>query len=127
MFYVFSTLACDQRYTLYGKGPSDLPRAMRSVFIKGGAGIPGKYLETPQGVMTKVSEEEMQVLKQVRQFQQHMERGFIRVEEAPADPEKVAADMNVTDNGKPDTPADYENMAAQPVNNQANKGRNSKR
>jgi hypothetical protein len=126
-YYVFSTLTAPQVYTRTGAGGSDLPRILAQVYIAGGSNIPDKYLRTPIGVMTEVSDEEMTLLEENEVFQLHRKNGFIKVEKKPADPEKVAADMTTrddaaplveqdfSDNQKPKTNTDPDNASKPPA------------
>lgn len=115
MPYVFSTLSTDQDYTLWAKGGSDLPVSMGHVLIKGGANVARKDLVTPYGVVTEVTEEQLKLLMSDDVFNRHKQRGFIRVEEVSADPEKVAADMEGRDKSAPIVPNDFnEDDAAKP-------------
>ena len=106
MNHVFSTLANDQLYTNWIPG-HDLPIKGPSVLIKGGTGVANDRLVTPLGVVTPVSDEQLAELNKNEGFKQHLKEGFIRVQAKRADPEKVAADMNLKDRSAPLTPADF--------------------
>lgn len=114
MPYIYSTLAADNAYTAYVKGGGDLPSVERSVLIKGGTGVAGAWnrLETPQGVVTEVTDEELAFLQQQVVFNRHVENGFLHVDDKLYQPEKVAADQNRNDPGAPLTESDF----ADPVN-----------
>jgi hypothetical protein len=105
--YVFSTLTCDQRYVQYEQGQNDQPIEGRSVLIKGGTGVANKRLITPLGVCTTITESELELLKENKLFQLHESNGYIKVQNKSADPEKVAADMELADPSAPLTPSDY--------------------
>jgi len=107
-FYVFSTLTTDVVYTGWVKGNSDLPVLEKQVLIKGGSNVADKRLFTPLGIMTEVSEEELEVLENDQVFQLHKQNGFIKVEKKKADPERVAGDMKTKDQSAPLTPNDFE-------------------
>lgn len=102
--YVFSTLACDQAYTEWNASGADLKVKGRSVLIKGGTGVANDRIVTPLGVMTEVEEEDIAFLKANPAFKQHMDNGFVRIQTKSADPEKVAADMQMNDKSAPLTP-----------------------
>jgi hypothetical protein len=108
MNHVFSTLANDQLYQNWVPGPGDMPNKARGVLIKGGTGVANDRLITPLGVATEVSDADLQELENNPVFRQHRESGFIVVRPKKADPEKVAADMNMKDKSAPITPAHYE-------------------
>lgn len=105
MPYVFSTLACDQKYVNYEPVPDtnrdsrsqamDLPKPIRSVLIKGGSQVINKSLVTPMGVMTTVSDEELEALEQNEVFKMHRRDGFISIEKNKADPEKIIEKRNL--------------------------------
>lgn len=107
-YFVFSTLTASQLYTRTEQGGADLPRTVAEVFIAGGSNIPDKYLRTPIGVMTPVTDEEMAVLQENDVFNLHKANGFITVEQAPADAEKVAADMETRDESAPLVDGDFD-------------------
>lgn len=110
MPYIYSTLTCDNAYTLYSEGANGLKVPQGSITIKGGTGIANDRLITPLGVTTSVSEEELSALQQNTVFQQHIANGFIVVQEEgkAQDAEKVAANMSVNSKDKPVTPSDYQ-------------------
>lgn len=108
--YIYSTLANDNAYTVYVKGP-DLPSVARTILVKGGVGVADKRFDTPRGVVTTVTDEEAEVLQENPIFQRHMKNGFITIDDAKADPEKVAADMESRDPGGPLVPGDFEDDA----------------
>jgi hypothetical protein len=105
--YVFSTLTNDQRYIVWSKADNDLPTEERSIFIKGGTGIANDRLITPLGVMTEIDESDIEVLEANPVFQIHADNGFVVIERAKADPEKVAADMETKDKSAPLTDSDF--------------------
>lgn len=106
--YVYSTLATDTAYTEWREGGADLPVPGRAIVIKGGTGVANKNFITPMGVVTKITEEELSVLKENKVFQMHEQNGFIRYSYAQTDPEKVATkDMATRDNSAPIVPQDY--------------------
>jgi len=116
MFYVYSTATCPIDYVVYRKNSSnDLGviekhpngKPMR-VTIKGGHGVANKNLVTPRGVVTQVSDEDMQLLLDDAIFQRHMKAGFMSYDKKNVDPEKKAASMEDKDGSAPLTPKDFE-------------------
>ena len=82
--FVVSTMAADVEYVVYkhtadGKELRNTP--LRSVRIKGGQGVMmRKTLVTPEnGVVTPVSAEEADILKNHPVFLKHEKRGFVRL------------------------------------------------
>lgn len=109
--YVFSTLAADQNYTGYRKGGAEMQIVEKQVFINGRAGVIDKRgVDTPLGVVTKVSEEDVKWLQDTNVvFQRHVANGFITIKDSAADAGDVAADMNRNDPGRQLTDDDYAN------------------
>jgi len=103
--YIFSTLACDQKYQNYvvNEGIA-LPTS--SVSIAGGTGVMNDRFVTPLGVMTAITEDDYASLQGNPDFQMHVANGFITVQKQAEDPEKVAADMNILDGSRPLTEGD---------------------
>ena len=110
MPYVYSTLTNDQVYTLWRPASTEKnPNvALKKVKINGGHGrMDRKNLVTPLGVVTEVSNEELEALNQIGAFRKHMEAGFIKVDKKKSDPEKVASDMAEKDASAQKTPSDF--------------------
>ena len=105
MTYILSKLANSQIYTQYAKGTNNLNHAVAQVEIKGGADVTDKNLITPEGVITKVTAEQLDILKANKDFQKHLERGHIKYFGITPDIEKEAPKME-KDNSKPLTPSD---------------------
>lgn len=108
MFYVFSTMSTDVAYAVYGEKVNDMPTIERQIVINGGANVATKNLITPRGVMTSVSDEDMELLSADPVFQMHKQNGFIAVEKKAADPEKVAAGMEARDQSAQLETGDFE-------------------
>lgn len=109
MKYVFSTLSCDQNYTLYHTSPAGLSVAQNTVKIKGGHGVfDAKRFITPLGVMTAIKDEELDILRKIPEFLLHEKNGFIVVQDKSSDPEKVASKMELEDGSAPATPSKYQ-------------------
>lgn len=110
MPFICSTATNDAFYVHYEKGGADLPVLKKRVLIKGGANRGGKGLVTPQGIVTSVTDEELEFLKGNKAFQRHMKRGFLTIVEQKKEPEanKVAKDMTKQDESAPLKDADYE-------------------
>lgn len=109
MNYVYSTLANAQDYTNYEKiEGNDLPVPVRTVRINGGANVIGsKTLKTTLGVVTSVTDQDLEALRQNPLFMQHEKTGHIRVMPYNIDPEKVAPDMKGRDQSAQVVPQDY--------------------
>ena len=108
-FYVYSTLTSDNFYVAYSTpvDKNQLPHIMKKVLIKGGNAVAQKNLWTPHGVMTEVSDEEMEILQKDHNFKMHEKNGFIKVEKKEVPVKKVVKDMAEKDGSAPKTPKDF--------------------
>lgn len=108
--FICSKLSNDQKYTTWNRGSKhQLPKADKSVLIKGGSGVVQKgQLITPYGVVTEISDAQYELLKNVPSFVRHEKNGFIKVldkEPKPADTKAATDDLNA-DKSKPLTDKD---------------------
>ncbi|MDE2100259.1 MAG: hypothetical protein KGL39_23615 [Patescibacteria group bacterium] len=108
-FHIYSTLANTQHYTMYdrSKDKNQLPRVKAQIMVHGGANVSNKQFVTPKGVMTTVSDEEYELLKDNHVFKQHVANGHIQVESRKYSLDKVVKDMTEKDKSAPLTPDDY--------------------
>ena len=112
--YIYSTLAVDMAYTIYAneKDASGLSIIEKQIYIKGGAGVvdpkstQGNFY-TPKGVVTKVTDEELEMLEKNHVFNLHKDRGHILIEKSQKPVEKVIEGMNEKENSSPLTPDDF--------------------
>jgi len=134
MAYVYSTLTCDNLYHNYER--SATANAMEpgiitgSVLIKGGTGVANKHLFTPLGVVTQVSDEQLDFLKKDKNFQEHVKNGFITFDKAKVEPEVAAGKMATRDESAPLVPEDIKETdeakpAAEFSENAKSTGRNT--
>lgn len=101
--YVYSTLASSVRYVNHKKVKgNDLPQPEgEGVLIHGGAGVPDKArLETPHGVVTTVTAEDVEYLNRNPVFVLHQANGFIKVDMQLINTEAAAGDMNANDESR---------------------------
>lgn len=110
MPYVYSTLTCDNIYATYDNSGSnkDTPVLVSQILIKGGAGIATKHLVTPLGIVTNVSDDDLEILKTNDDFKSHMENEFIKIDKKKVDVEVAAADMASRDKSAPVVPEDID-------------------
>lgn len=111
MPYVYSTLTCSNIFPVYARksDPRTLSTIIRKIEILGGHGLKNpKGIDTPQGVVTKVTDEELEILENDISFKMQVDKGFITVDKKKVDPAKKAADMNPKDGSAPLTPKDFE-------------------
>lgn len=107
MPYVVSRLVNSQVYTQYVKGVNNSNLPIKQVEIKGGADVTNKNLVIPEGVVTKITSDELEMLKANKEFQAHVERGYIKYYAVSPDVEKVAEKL-AQDRSRQLTPKDYE-------------------
>lgn len=96
--YIYSTLPTDQAIAVYTERGDGTQHAIRHILIKGGGQIPvphGIGFETPMGVVTPVSDEDLAALKQDFTFNHFISEGFFKLDSKKVDVEKAAGDMNV--------------------------------
>lgn len=119
MQYVYSTATCPISYVKYKTAPKnekiDIRGAgaghnevLKSVTIKGGHGVNTKILVTPKGVVTQVSDEDMDFLLENESFQKHVKAGYMSYDKKKIDPEKKARNMAEKDGSSPLTEKDFE-------------------
>lgn len=116
-FWVYSTLATDTRYALYGAAGN----IEKDVLIKGGAGVANDRLVTLKGIATRISAEEKELLEANGVFKIHADNGFVKIESVKEDAEVVAADMTAKDKSAPLTPDDFVDVENKPVVNKKGK------
>ena len=84
MPYVISKMAANTEYTVYkriqeGKEVRNIPQ--RSILIKGGQGVTDRrtLLAPTNGVVTEITDEEAEILKQNTVYQMHEQNGFVKI------------------------------------------------
>lgn len=109
MPYVLSKLANTQIYTNYAKGTSaNVNIEAATVEVKGGADVTDKNLVTPEGVLTRITDNDLDILKSNKGFQKHLEGGYVKYFGQKPDIEKHASKMT-KDKSKQLTKSDYKN------------------
>lgn len=106
MPHIVSTLSNDQNYTDWSKpdqiGKVARPAVLRKqIIIKGKANIITKSLVTPEGVLTSVTEDELEILKKIPLFQKHIDGGHLKIIVREASADKIAKDMTDRDSSAP--------------------------
>lgn len=80
MPYITTTKAEDTNFPVWEKGVGGVMKIKKSIIVKGGANvIDHKRLYTPKGIITKVSEEDVELLLKNPSFKRQMERGFYAI------------------------------------------------
>lgn len=79
MPYITSTMSNSVNYAVYGKSAGGLPIVVKEITINGGSNVINKTLVTPQGVVTQVSDADLELLEAHPVFKMHMENGYLKV------------------------------------------------
>jgi hypothetical protein len=106
---VYSTHTNSIRYVEWVKDTNqNLNVIKKRLVIQGGHGLTNKYMVTAEGVLTTVSDEDLEWLLTLDSFKEDIKNGYIRHSKRKEDPEKVVRrDMNTKDGSSPLTPKDY--------------------
>jgi K+-transporting ATPase c subunit len=104
--FIYSTLSTDMEYA-HWENRAGQPVKVKSVKILGGANIckegdSGKFF-TPRGVVTKVNDEDLDLLQKNEVFNLHQKNGFISVEKSEKKVDKAIENMASTDFSAPKT------------------------
>jgi len=104
--YIFSTLSTNMEYALWQQNPGRNIK-VKSVKIAGGANIcrggdDGKFY-TPKGMVTRVSDEDLKLLKNNEVFQLHEKNGYIYIEGSEIKIDKAVQNMESEDICAPKT------------------------
>ena len=115
--YIVSTLTNDHKYTNWKPlvEGSRVRQVDTEVLIKGGANLANSNLHTPKGVVTEVSDLELEYLERNSVFQKHVQQGLIAVHKSKVDGDKAAASMTKKDGSAPYTPGSFANSEAKPL------------
>ena len=113
--YVYSTLTNDNLYTFYVPSANDLPNIEKQILIKGGANMANKHIITNYGVVTEVSDNDLDLLNTHVEFILHKKNGFIKIQKKKVEVEVAIVDMQSRDKSSPLVPQDFnENDKALP-------------
>lgn len=78
--FIVSRASQDNEYIVWGTTTNGQKVVKKSILIKGGANVMDKStMTTPKGVVTEISDEDWEVLKEHTAFKRHLERGFMEV------------------------------------------------
>ena len=113
MPYLASTLSNSQDINLYG-GITGTD-VVKTTHINGGHGLVNRHLETLDGVITHVSDEDLALLLKNDQVEYWIEKGFLKVTDQQ-NPAKAVSDMQSRDEAAPMTQNDVDNLIDEQVN-----------
>lgn len=111
--HIASTLTTDLKIVEFAKAPgASFPRVVRSVLIRGGANRADRRLETPAAVVTAVSDEDYDFLRnnganEDDGFRGMVKRGFLTVAGRREDAEVMASAMARGDKSAQLVPEDF--------------------
>ena len=127
--FIYSTLAADTAYAFYEDGVGGMKITTDKIVIKGGANVADKNFVTPLGVVTQVSKDQADRLREHRVFKKHLDGGFVFIYDEKKDPEKVisAEGMQTRDVSAPMVPNDVESDGGSPLAETSKGGKNSKK
>lgn len=105
MKYVYSTLACHQKYSVWEKLPSGGHRAKASVNIHGGHGVAhvnrSQGIFTPHGVLTIIEDSELEMLRTLELFNLHEKNKHIFVSDRELPMEKALENLEPKEKSTP--------------------------
>ena len=111
MPHITSTLTAPQEYAEWTEQPGGGLKIIKSVIVQGGANVANKHFVTPQGVVTEVTDEQADFLKNHVGFKEHQERGFVKIHRT----EKMdVKGLEAGDASKPATPDLIEDLGLKP-------------
>ena len=107
--FVVSKSSTALNFVQYNDAPANtIPKVLRSVTIKGGANVAQpKTFITPNGVLTRITQDDFDFLMKDEKFIDFMAKGFMSIISDDADVEQAARDMVKKDRSAPRTAADY--------------------
>ena len=108
--FIYSTLSSNIYYPTYRvrANPNQAtPNKVKSgVLLYGGANVANKNFVTPEGVVTEVSDEQLEELMNNEAFNRHLKRGFFSIQKKEVKIEKAVKDLKKKDKIAPITPED---------------------
>lgn len=108
MAFITSKMAAPVRYAFYAQGANRINVVVDEIQIDGGAGVINKRsLETPQGVVTEVTDEQLDKLKSHPLFKIHLTNGAVAILGTEKEAKKADKDLKA-DKSSQITPEDYE-------------------
>lgn len=113
MPYILSKLANSQIYTKYVKGAGNTNVPAVQIEVKGGADVTNKNFITPEGVITKITQNELELLKENKDFRRHLEQGVVKYFGQEPKLEKSVQGME-KDKSAPVTPDFYTKKGKKP-------------
>lgn len=108
MGFITSKMAAPVTYAFYTKGANKINVVTDEITVNGGAGVINKRsLETPQGVVTELTDEQIDKLKSHPVFKMHLANGAVAILGTEKEAKKAEEDLK-KDKSSQLTPEDYE-------------------
>ena len=110
MAFITSASAAPHDYVVeWEQGPNNVRKPKRTIHINGGSDVINKRtLITPRGVVTEVTEKDIEDLKKDPLFIFHLNNGFLEISGTEKEANKAEKDLE-KDKSAQITPDDYEN------------------
>lgn len=106
--FITSKMAAPVIYTFYTKGANNINLITDEITVNGGADVINKKtLDTPQGVVTELTDEQIEKLKSHPLFQMHIANGAIAIHSVEKEAKKIEKELE-KDKSSQITPEDYE-------------------
>ena len=112
--YIYSTAPTDYAFAIYQKQPDGSNHAIHHIFVKGGGSMPSPHglgFHTPLGVVTEVSDSDLEALKKDWTFNHFVSQGFMTIDSKKVDVDKIAGDMNINVPSAPVSESDILNIS----------------
>ena len=103
MPYITSTATSGTDYAIYRRTENGVFVTEKVISINGGANCANKVFVTPEAVATKVTDDELELLKQNPEFRRHLDAGFLKITKITK--QENNKDMQTEDKSAPLTPA----------------------
>jgi hypothetical protein len=113
--YIYSTAPTDYAFAVYVTKADGTTEAVNHILVKGGGSMPtphGLGFHTPLGVVTEVSDSDLESLRKDWTFNHFVSQGFMTVDSNKVDVEKVASDMNINVPSAPASESDILDLGA---------------
>ena len=109
MAIVLSTLTSAQDYTFYRQGGEDgVNVPTKVIHLNGGSNVADKHFVTAHGVITELSDADLEQLRTHPIFQLPVNNGFVTILKSDKEEEKAKQNMTAEDASAPLTPQKYE-------------------
>ena len=108
MGFITSKMAAGVTYAFYAPAANKINVVTDTITINGGADVINKRsLETPTGVVTELTDEQIDKLKSHPLFQEHLQNGAVTIISSEKDAKKAEKDLE-EDKSSQIKPDDYE-------------------